>query len=642
MIQMNKLGRLLSAMVFQNIAAMIAVGIIRSLFGVYGWWPNDRIFLLVDPMLNELIPLLLAYTGGRLLGGQRGAVVASVITLGLALASSVPMILGAMIIGPLIGWLVRELDKLLEDHLPVGFELLVSNFLCASLAVILTILSFTYVGQTLSAAIIWLNNFLQMVINSGWLPVASLVIEPAKVFFFNNVINHGVLSPLGIQQAKDLGKSIFFLMETNPGPGLGLLFAYLLKTRGEQLKTVKLTMIIHIFGGIQEVYFPFVLMNPLLFIAVIAGGMTGIAVFQYLDAGLVATPSPSSILILVALAPRGDILSVLIGVILSSLVSFGISFMILKSDSILISKDLKLGEFKQLENLQHIQVLNESKNLDTKQKKVVAFKDVLSKRTTRKEETDDSGKRSELAYVRKIIFACDAGMGSSAMGAAMLKKKLKAVGLEISVDNSSVDDIPEDADLIITHKNLTQRAIYSAPSKEHVSLDSFTDISAYDRIVSRLEGITKNKNGIFITENQIFINCEADTEEEAIKLVGQHMVQLGYIKPNYIEEMLMREKIITTYIGYGIAIPHGIDSQSPSIIKSGIVIARFPKGVNFKGETANLLIGIAGKGETHVKLLSAVANVLEEPDLMQKVIHVNSKADFLSVFHLLNEVENEV
>ncbi|MFC4766755.1 PTS mannitol transporter subunit IICBA [Effusibacillus consociatus] len=617
---MNKVGRLLSAIVFQNIAALIAVGIIRSLFGVYGWWPDDRIYLLVDPMLNILIPVLLGYTGGRLLGGQRGAVVASVVTLGLVLASSVPMIIGAMIVGPLTGWLMGRLDKTLENRLPVGFELMVANLLAAVLAVVLTVVCFTYVGQTLSAGIKWLNTLMEEVIHSGWLPLAAVFIEPGKVLFFNNVMNHGILGPLGIQQAKDLGKSIFFLLESNPGPGLGMLLAYLLKTRGEQRKAVKVSIVIHSLGGIHEVYFPYVLMNPVLFLSVIAGGITGVAVFQHLDAGVVATPSPGSIFFLIALAPRDDILAVLCGVILSAAVSFVTAFFMLKSTSESPSTNMKLEELAELEGLQHVEKWESSHP-------VVA----ASMETKEKTAESDIALNAAQRRIRTIVFACDAGMASSAMGAALLKKRLKLADLAIVVKNSSVDDIPKDADLIVTHKNLTSRALRNAPEREHVSIDSFTDVAFYDNLIERLKGTATASSHSVLSENQVLLGCRAASREKAIEIVGRHMVKLGFVKLEYIEEMLQRERLLSTYIGNGVAVPHGLESGA-SILKPDIVIAQFPEGVPFNGETAYLVIGIAGHQEHQVQVLSSIADIVEDRETMRRLSQTDSKNDFLLSF----------
>lgn len=485
---MQKLGRLLSTMIFQNVAALIALGIIRALFGVYGWWPNQRLFLLYDPMLNVLLPLLIGYTGGRLLGGKRGGVAAAFVTFGLVLSSSVPMIIGAMAIGPLTGWLVGEVNRRLENRIPLGFELFVANFFIAVIVTVLTVFSFTYLGQWLSSGIKVLNQWMETIIYSGWLPLVALLIEPLKVFFFNNLINHGILGPLGIQQAKELGKSIFFLLESNPGPGLGVLLAYIVKTKGGQRQAAKLSSVIHFFGGIHEVYFPYVLLRPALLLAVMLGGMTGIVVFQYTDAGLVSISSPGSILFLLALSPQDGMLSVLAGVILSALVSFVVSVFLLDPAPQSPTAEMKERELSDLERLQHMDEWNV-------QHAKKAFR--KTENPPREEASFSPGiaLRKKTA-VRTIVFVCDAGMASSAMAAAMLKKKLKSEALDVAVKHSSIDDIPENADLIISHQNLTSRAKKVAPDREHLSIRSFTDSSFYERLVSYLRQEQGRPNGM--------------------------------------------------------------------------------------------------------------------------------------------------
>ncbi len=101
-----------------------------------------------------------------------------------------------------------------------------------------------------------LESMVSWLIDNGLLPVASLVIEPAKVFFLNNAINHGVLTPLGSAEAAREGSSVLFLLEANPGPGLGVLLAFTVFGVGAARATAPGALIIHFFGGIHEVYFP--------------------------------------------------------------------------------------------------------------------------------------------------------------------------------------------------------------------------------------------------------------------------------------------------------------------------------------------------------------------------------------------------
>jgi mannitol PTS system EIICBA or EIICB component len=472
---MRKFAQLLSAMVYQNIAVIIAAGIIRELFGVYSWLYNDRILLLVNPIYSTLLPVLIGYTGGKILGGQRGGVVASISTYGLTLASSTPAILGAMIVGPLTGWLVGKVDQTVKKKMPVaGYELLIGNVFAAFIAVILTIISFLYVGQTFSAGVKWALSYLEIVIHAGWLPLTSILIEPAKVLFFNNFINYGVLGPIGIQQAKELGKSIFFLLEANPGPGLGVLLAYWLKTKAEQKKGAKLAIFIHFFGGIHEVYFPYVLLRPLLLIPLILGGMAGVYTFQQFNVGLVSMASPGSIFLFIGLGPKQDMLFIVIGFLISALVSFLGSMLILKKHTLSPTA---------------AETRNNINNFYLFQKNESPKSDEIYTAVESEEELNVQANRSVFNKIKNIVFVCEAGLGSSAMGAAMLKKKLEKENLEIEVDNSSLREVPDSADLIICNKKLYTEVRKVAPGKACYPLQSFTDIKEYEELIDKLRGL---------------------------------------------------------------------------------------------------------------------------------------------------------
>ena len=156
-------------------------------------------------------------------------------------------------------------------------------------------------------------------------PLASVIIEPAKILFLNNAINHGVLTPLGVQQVADKGKSILFLLEANPGPGLGVLLAYTFFGTGLARSTAPGAAVIHFFGGIHEIYFPYVLMNPRLILAAIAGGASGLLIASITGAGLVATPAPGSIFAYLAVTPKDGYFGVLLDIAVACVVSFGVA-----------------------------------------------------------------------------------------------------------------------------------------------------------------------------------------------------------------------------------------------------------------------------------------------------------------------------
>ncbi|WP_422120729.1 PTS mannitol transporter subunit IICB [Koleobacter methoxysyntrophicus] len=451
--QIQRFGRFLSGMVMPNIGAFIAWGFITALFIPTGWIPNEHLGALVGPMIIYLLPLLIGYTGGKMVGGPRGGVVGAVATMGVVVGTDVPMFIGAMIMGPLGGWVIRKFDEAVAGKVPAGFEMLVNNFSAGIIGMIITLLAYVAIGPVVLALNNVLKSGVQAIVNAGLLPLASIFIEPGKILFLNNAINHGVLGPLGVQQVQEAGKSIFFLLETNPGPGLGILLAYWLVGRGTAKQSAPGAIIIHFLGGIHEIYFPYVLMKPVMLLAVIAGGMTGVFTFVVTKAGLVATPSPGSIFAEIAMAPKGGLLPVLLGIFLSAAVSFFVGSIILKRSA----KD-------------------ELDDLDSATLKVEELK----------------GKKLSVSQVKtgkvsKIAVACDGGMGSSAMAASVIRKKIRDAGLNIEVINSSLEDIPKDVDIVITHKELTERAKKTAPAAEHISITSFVNNPLFDELVERLK-----------------------------------------------------------------------------------------------------------------------------------------------------------
>lgn len=409
-------------MVMPNIGAFIAWGLITALFIPTGWWPNESLAALVSPMSTVLLPLLIAYTGGAAIHGQRGGVIGAIATMGVIVGSDIPMFIGAMIVGPLAAWVMKKFDRLLEGKIPAGFEMLVNNFSLGILGAVLTLLTLKGVTPLVESLNEAMRAGVGFFVDNKLLPMASIFIEPAKVLFLNNAINHGIFSPMGIQQVEETGKSIFFLLEANPGPGLGVLLAYCLAGKGSAKSSAPGAVIIHFLGGIHEIYFPYILMNPLLLLSVIAGGASGIFVEQMFGAGLSAPASPGSIIAILGMTPRGGYLPVILGVLVATAVSFFISMPILKfaaKDEDLESSKNRMKEMK-----------NAAKGI-ADEKKAVAV------------DTKD---------IRKIVFACDAGMGSSAMGATVLKKKLTAAGLGgIEVMHSPVSSIPSDAQIGRAH-----------------------------------------------------------------------------------------------------------------------------------------------------------------------------------------------
>lgn len=440
----QKFGRFLSGMVMPNIGAFIAWGLITALFIPDGWIPNEGFAALVGPMINYLLPTLIAYTGGKMLHGVRGGVAGAVAAFGVIVGTDIPMFLGAMLVGPLAGYVIKKIDDFLVDKIPTGFEMLINNFSLGIAAMLLALVSTVAIGPVVQWGTNALGSGVKVIVDAKLLPFASILVEPAKVLFLNNAINHGVFSPLGLDQVAEMGKSIFYLIETNPGPGLGILLATMFFAKGNERQTAPGAIIIHFFGGIHEIYFPYILMQPLLIIAAILGGATGVLTFQLLGAGLLAPASPGSIIALLGMAPKGEALPVLLGVLTSTAVAFVVSALIYKfADS--------------------------KGTLEESQEKMAVLK----------------GKKDET--ITEIIFACDAGMGSSAMGATTLQKRFRNAGIDIKVVNTSIDALPADAKLVVTHNSLKSRAQSVAANAEIIAIDNFLGAPEYDGLVERFK-----------------------------------------------------------------------------------------------------------------------------------------------------------
>jgi len=329
---LQKIGGNLAAMVIPNIGAFIAWGLLTALFIPTGWIPNENFAKMVGPMIVNLLPILIGLTGGRLVHGQRGSVIGAVATVGVIVGTDIPMFLGAMVMGPLAAWVLKKIDEVVDPKVRPGFEMLISNFTLGIAGLVLAMVGFLGVGPIVSAISSFFGNIFKVLYDNSLLPLAAIVIEPAKVLFLNNAINHGILGPLGVAQAKETGKSILFMLETNPGPGLGILLAFWLAGPKILRGSAPGAIIIHFFGGIHEIYFPYILMKPRMILAAMAGGATGIAVNMIFSNGLTATPSPGSIFAYMLVTPPGGHLTVLLAIAASAAVSFGVGWVLLKSD----------------------------------------------------------------------------------------------------------------------------------------------------------------------------------------------------------------------------------------------------------------------------------------------------------------------
>ncbi len=620
-IKVQNFGRFLSNMVMPNIGAFIAWGLITALFIPTGWIPNETLGSMVGPMITYLLPLLIGYTGGKMVAGDRGAVVGAITTMGVIVGTDIPMFMGAMIVGPLGGLAIKKFDQAVEGKVKSGFEMLVNNFSAGIVGMLCAILAFLVIGPAVKVLSTALAAGVGMMVNAGLLPLTSIFVEPAKILFLNNAINHGIFSPLGIQQAEEMGKSIFFLIEANPGPGLGLLLAYMFFGRGNAKESAPGAAIIHFFGGIHEIYFPYVLMNPRLIIAVIAGGMTGVFTLTMFDAGLVSPASPGSIFAILLMTPKSSFIGVILSVIASATVTFFVASLLMKT----------------------------SKQDDEEESLEKAASQMANMKAASKGQ---AGAALDLAAVRKIIVACDAGMGSSAMGASMLRKKVEAAGLGIEVTNLAINNLPDGADIVITHKDLTDRARTHAADAHHISLGNFLDGALYDGLVADLvnaqqagaepkkpeapaDTSSSNEEGTLKLSNEnIFLGMEVKTKEEVIKFAGEQLVKLGYVEPQYVEGMLAREELVSTYLGESIAVPHGTIEAKQFVNKTGIVFCQFPEGVQWgedEDDVAKMVIGIAAQGDEHIQVITAITNSLDDDEAVECLKSTTNAEDVLRI-----------
>jgi mannitol PTS system EIICBA or EIICB component len=636
-IKVQNFGRFLSNMVMPNIGAFIAWGFITALFIPTGWFPNEELAKLVGPMITYLLPLLIGYTGGKLVGGDRGAVVGAITTIGVIVGTDIPMFMGAMMVGPMGGWAIKKFDNWVDGKVKSGFEMLVNNFSAGIVGMICAIIAFYMIGpfvKVLSGGLAGGVNFL---VEAGLLPLTSIFVEPAKILFLNNAINHGIFSPLGIQQANETGQSIFFLIEANPGPGLGVLLAYTVFGRGTAKQTAGGASIIHFFGGIHEIYFPYILMNPRLILAVIAGGMTGVFTLTLFNAGIVSPASPGSIFAILLMTPKASFVGVILSVIASTAVSFSVAALLMKTQRTTDEDD--------------------DTTLASATSKMKGMK--AGSKGNSAEVTAEDKSNINMADVRNIIVACDAGMGSSAMGASLLRKKVQDAGLNISVTNCAINSLPQEVDIVITHKDLTDRARKHAANAKHISLTNFLDSQIYNNLVTsivaanspdaandstmvKVSPVAANEDSFEPQEKQVFqiqaenihLGLKAATKEQAIKYAGEQLVKLGYAEPDYVDAMFDREKLVSTYLGESIAVPHGTVEAKDRVIKTGIVICQYPAGVLFsddEDDLAKLVIGIAAKNDEHIQVITTITNALDDPDAIERLTSTTDVNEVLSI-----------
>ncbi|WP_301549824.1 PTS mannitol transporter subunit IICBA [Mycolicibacterium sp. P1-5] len=624
-------------MVMPNIGAFIAWGLITALFIKAGWltglfaglrnpdgwvariggWGDFADGGIVAPMITYLLPILIGSTGGRMVYNTRGAVVGAIATMGVIAGSDVPMFLGAMIMGPLGAWVMKKIDALWDGKIRPGFEMLVDNFSAGIVGLMMAAFGFFGIGPIVSAFSRGAGHVVDFLVDHDLLPLTSIFIEPAKVLFLNNAINHGVLTPLGTTQALAAGKSVLFLLEANPGPGLGILLAYMAFGRGAARASAPGAAIIHFFGGIHEIYFPYVLMKPKLIAATILGGMTGIFINVLFGSGLRAPAAPGSIIAVYAQTATGSFLGVTLSVFGAAAVSFAVASLLLKTDKSDDDGDLVAA--------------------------TASMEALKGKKSSVSAALVGSAGRGPIT---SIVFACDAGMGSSAMGASVLRKKIQGAGFtDVTVTNQAISNLTDDYGLVVTHQDLTDRARQKTPSATHVSVENFMNAPQYEEIVELLGSVDAAGAGTRALEEptadaptedvlaveSIVLAGTATSRDGAISEAGRLLVACGAVEPSYVHAMHEREASVSTYMGNGLAIPHGTNEAKDSIRRTGISFVRYDEPIDWNGKPAEFVIGIAGAGKDHMALLTKIAGVFLNPGEVARLREATSAAEIRAV-----------
>lgn len=606
--KIQKFGALMSAMVMPNIGVFIGWGVLTALFIDTGWCPNKYLNELVSPILTYLLPALIGYTAGSNVYGRRGGVIGAFATMGVVIGADITMLVGGMIMGPLAAVIIRKFDKAVEGKVKPGLEMLVDNFSLGLIGVVICILGYIGVAPVMTAVQNVLTAGVNAMMKLNLLPLTEIFVQPAEVLFLNNAINHGIMTPLGLQQASEFGKSVLFLVEANGGPWVGLALAFAVFGKGIEKKSAPGAVLIMFFGGIVEVVFPYALTLPLTVLGPMLGSMFSMFVVTLGNGGTVGPVSPGSVLALYMMTPKDSMLVNTIAYFGGLLISFLVAGFMIKltrkpEETAINAESLALSE-------------------DTASDSNGSISDVTA------------GTLNEL---KKVIFACDAGMGSSAMGVSILKTRLQKAGLTPEVSHVAVASIPSDADVVVTNVNLAERAKEVTGGKiPIITLENFMDQKEYDRIVVTIQQMLPDSTPTIplFDEENIVLNAAFADKKEAINACADILINRGYADAGYRQDMLDRDADVSVYLGNGVALPHGLTSSKESIKSSGICFIQVPGGVDFDGETAYLLVGVAGKGEEHLTLIGSIAECLCEPSNIDALIHASTKQEVLNILNL--------
>ncbi|GGH37343.1 PTS mannitol transporter subunit IICBA [Microbacterium album] len=673
----QRFGTFLSGMIMPNIAAFIAWGLLTALFIPDGWLGNDSPVEawrwadsailgggeasdgtewtgLVGPIINYLLPLLIAFTGGNLVYGHRGGVVGALAAFGVIIgAEGTVMFLGAMIAGPLAAYVLKQIERLWDGKVKAGFEMLVNNFSAGFVGFFAALAAFFWLAPVMQ----WLTQVLGSAV--GWLvdnrliPLASIIVEPAKVVFLNNAINHGVFTPIGAEQSAQTGRSLLFLVEANPGPGAGLLLAITIFGVGAARATAPGALVIQFIGGIHEVYFPYVLAKPVLIVGLIAGGASGVMTNVIFQSGLVAAASPGSILAVLIQTATGSHLGVILSVVISAAVTFAVSAVFL-----LASRKRDLAADANGEGGLSEAIARTEANKGRSSAALSGLAGASTGTTVAPPRT-----------IERVVFACDAGMGSSAMGASVLRNKFKAAGVEgVNVTNKAIAALDGSADVVITQQQLTPRAREREQSAVHVSVDNFMGSPRYDEVVqmvlaqraeqaadapdaapaepagpagsapaTRAEARAAASGSGVLEARNVRIHAGSASREEALREAADLLEGAGAVTGAYYDAMVAREQTVSTYMGNELAIPHGTNDAKDAVLASALTVVRYDGGIDWDGDRVTFVVGIAGKGDEHLSLLSNVALLFSDEDQVARLKAAETPEELYTLLQTVNE-----
>lgn len=617
--RVQKFGSTLSAMVMPNVGVFIGWGVLAAFFIDTGWMPNAYWNGLVNPILKYLLPTLIGYTAGSNVHGRRGGVIGAFATMGTVVGSDVVMLVGGMIMGPLAAWLLKRFDRAVEGKIKPGLEMLVDNFSLGLLGVALCMLGYAGVAPAMTALTHVLSTGVNFLTAHNLLLLTPFFVEPAQILFLNNAVNHGILVPLGMQQAAEAGKSVLFLIEANGAYWVGLVLAFAVFGKGVSKKSAPGAVAIQFFGGIAETCFPYCLSMPLTLLGPIAGNIFSLFILTNFDGGAIGPPSPGSVFAYYMMTPKDCMVVNTIAYFGALLVSFAVTGVILK-------------------------LSNQPDELPAQ-----AAPDNASALPDSWQPMTDIA----LQKLDKVIFACDAGMGSSAMGVSILRTRLQKAALYPQIDHVAVAQIPSDADVVITNINLAERAKMTTKGRIPIlPLTNFMDQKEYDRIVQQLQAMLTDDQPqaprvqaeskpsgqptdipVFCQEN-IVLNASFADKKQAIEACADIFIAGGYTDSSYKADMIARDADVSVYMGNGVALPHGLSSSKQTIKHSGICLIQVPDGVDFDGETAYLVIGVAGRGEEHVDILGKIAQTLCDEDNIAALQNAATKQQVMDILQL--------